>query len=137
MVCVALQRPGQIAHSKDHAVGEDVVKCAIELIDKVDAMKNTDGTRVFRSVPQCTRVRIAWALIKLTHDLCFIYATVEDLFATCGGHGVERWDGSVQPDEKPLNVRRTLAQEIRKADDSKALDRRALTALVHTKQQKL
>jgi hypothetical protein len=51
MVCV--QRPGQIAHSKDHAVG-DVVKCAIELIDKVDAMKNTDGTRVFRSVPQCT-----------------------------------------------------------------------------------
>jgi hypothetical protein len=73
----------KIAHSKDHAVGEDVVKCAIELIDKVDAMKNTDGTRVFRSVPQCTRVRIAWALIKLAHDLCFIYATVEDLFATC------------------------------------------------------
>jgi hypothetical protein len=34
-------------------------------------------------------------------------------------------------------VRRTLAQEIRKADDSKALDRRALTALVHTKQQKV
>jgi hypothetical protein len=59
----------KIAHSKDHAVGEDVVKCAIELIDKVDAMKNTDGTRVFRSVPQCTRVRIAWALIKLARPV--------------------------------------------------------------------
>jgi hypothetical protein len=146
----------KIAHSKDHAVGEDVVKCAIELIDKVDAMKNTDGTRVFRSVPQCTRVRIAWALIKLAHDLCFIYATVEDLFATCDmgtcdvtvksvNKMVDALRGPLHvqcycPDEKDhvnAQVRRTLAQEIRKADDSKALDRRALTALVHTKQQKV
>jgi hypothetical protein len=72
----------------------------------------------------------------LAHDLCFIYATVEDLFATCdmgtcdvtvksANKMVDALRGPLHaqchcPDEKDhvnAQVRRTLAQEIRKADE--------------------
>jgi hypothetical protein len=52
------------------------------------------------------RVRIAWALIKLAHDLCFIYATVEDLFATCD---MGTCDVTVKSVHKMVDSERTVA----------------------------
>jgi hypothetical protein len=103
--------------------------------NKVDAMKNTDGTRVFRSVPQCTRVRIAWALIKLSHTTCASSTRrwrICSPRATWGHVTVKKRQQDGRCSERTVACAmllprregpcerlssRTLAQEIRKADE--------------------
>lgn len=76
-----------MASDRHVAIGEDVIKCAIELVDAVENLKvatvNTDGvrseTRLFRYVKKGRKDCIKWALLQLAHDQCHIYITVDAL----------------------------------------------------------
>jgi hypothetical protein len=77
----------RMAHDKDLAIGEDIIKCAVEMVPLVEQLKAVSGSsgatgeavRAFRSVMLSTRTSMLWALVQLAHDQCRVYTTLEDL----------------------------------------------------------
>lgn len=76
----------RMAHDKELAIGEDVAKCAVELMDAVEKLHEIrvvggkqERVRMFHTVQRVTQERIKWAVLLLAHDACQVYATLDAL----------------------------------------------------------
>lgn len=78
------ERLTRMAHDEKLAIGEDVIKCAIGMLDPLGKLTEkcscTGKTvRVFRWVTHAVKTSLLWALIQLAHDQCRIHTTLENL----------------------------------------------------------
>lgn len=142
-----------MAGDKDIAMGEDIIKCAIGLVDAVENLKTTRVTaagarevRMFRCVQQSTKACIKWALIQLAHDHCHVYNTLDadvcDVMRTNAMTKTLRGFLDIEPycpsdsNLVAMHIRGELAAALRQ-ESTTPVDRRTLTKHVNERQGKV